>query len=59
VNPENMQDKLKEIAEKLKHGKKYEDLQDEVDSFLGPLDNTEKDDLTDEAWENAYRYQGD
>ncbi len=47
--------KLDDIAAALKSGKKYEDLQDELESFLGPVDDTQDDLEANSEWENNYR----
>ena len=47
--------KLDDIAAALKSGKKYEDLQDELESFLGPIDDTQDDLEANSEWENNYR----
>jgi hypothetical protein len=47
---------LDSIAAALKAGKRYEDLQDELETFLGPVDASEERDLdTEKAWEVDYR----
>ena len=46
---------LDSIAAALKAGKRYEDLQDELESFLGPVDTVEQDPEVDALWENNYR----
>jgi hypothetical protein len=47
---------LDSIAAALKAGKRYEDLQDELEAFMGPVDASEERDLdAEEAWENNYR----
>jgi hypothetical protein len=47
--------KLDDIADALKAGKRYEDLQDELESFLGPVDKTLQDPELDAKWELEYR----
>ena len=47
--------KLDDIADALKKGKRYEDLQDELESFLGPVDKVEMDPELDAKWESEYR----
>jgi hypothetical protein len=48
-------DTLAEVAKALKEGKRYEDLQDALESFLGPVDASESDPEKDQEWENEYR----
>jgi hypothetical protein len=46
--------KLDDIADALKGGARYEDLQSQIDSFLGPLE-TVRDERAEEEWEINYR----
>jgi hypothetical protein len=47
--------KLDDVAEALKNGAKYEDLEDQINSFLGPVDKVEQDPEADKQWEMEYR----
>ena len=46
---------LDSIAAALKAGARYEEVQDQLESFLGPLDGVEQDPEADKAWETEYR----
>jgi hypothetical protein len=46
---------LSSIAAALKAGARYSDLQSQLDSFLGQLDNTESNPEADATWETSYR----
>jgi len=46
---------LDAVAEALKAGAKYEDLQAQMESFLGGVDTTETDPEADQVWEENYR----
>jgi hypothetical protein len=49
-------DKLGMVAKALREGKRYEDLQDALESFLGPVDASGEQDLeADAKWEEEYR----
>ena len=46
---------LDDVADALKAGTRYEDLQDKIESFLGPMDSVEQDPESDAQWEEEYR----
>jgi hypothetical protein len=46
---------LDSIAAALKAGVRYQDLQDRLESFLGPVDAVEQDPEADQTWEVEYR----
>ena len=52
---ENTKEALENIANKLKKGVKYEDLQSSVDELLGPLNSYDQDVDIDSEWEENYR----
>jgi hypothetical protein len=46
---------LESIAAALKAGTRYEELQDQLEAFLGPVDAVEQNSEVDAEWENNYR----
>jgi hypothetical protein len=58
MHSKTVQDTFNELEQKLKNGIKYEDLQNDLDSLLGPLDDVVEDKSADSDWENDYRNQG-